>query len=491
MRRSEAKEQRREEDARPSKPSASDLRVPHDAQNESVLIAAACRSPERRRELLKLAGPECFFGKGHPEFWAALGELERRSLDYSLDSVAVLGAGTVDREYFARLLEIQEGAGEPPNLLFHVDRLKWDAQRIGAAHGPLQDLCDLFRQMAASPEQLAAKARQLADDLATAGGGGSVEDPRALLAENRAARASRRLGAAIYPYGLDGFERAPDGTWRVKPGLAPKTLTVFTGVSGSGKSVAAKRVALAQVRDFDRTPVLFGAWEEESGTVLEDLAWMALGYDRNLVGDGKLTPEQEEAMAREEERLLGFVRFLKRPREGKRDTNAGRVAWIASEVARTGVKVFVADLLDRVLPEDEVKDEARAFKLIADAAKATDAAFLVVHQQRLKDVEQRPDKRPTREGLKGSGAIIEASDTLIGFHRPGLWKSVDDASIEAIVLKQRRGRWPFSVEFDWDPNFASLTNGREVKYLRPGEDGGDVDGFIERNAGRGGGKWRR
>lgn len=490
MRRSEAKEPRREEDVRPAKPSPSDLRVPHDAQNESVLIAAACRSPERRRELLKLAAPGDFFGKGHAEFWAALGELERRSLDYSLDSVAVLGAGTVDREYFARLVEIQ-GDDEPPNLLFHVDRLKWDAQRINAAHGPLQDLCDLFRQMAASPEQLAAKARQLADDLATSGAGGSVEDPRELLAQNRAVRAARRTGTAIYPYGLDGFEREPDGKWRVKPGLKPGTLTVFSGVSGSGKSVAAKRVALAQVRDFDRTPVLFGAWEEESGTVLEDLAWMALGIDRNLVEEGKLDERQEEAMAEEEEKLLQYVKFLKRPRDGKRDTNAGRVAWIAGEVARTGAKVFVADLLDRVLPEDDTRDEARAFKLIANAAQETDAAFLVVHQQRLKDVENRPDKRPTREGVKGSGAIIEASDTLIGFHRPGLMKNVEDVTIEAIVLKQKRGRFPFSIAFDWDANHASLTNGREVKYLRPGEDGSDVDGFIERNAGRGGGKWRR
>ena len=193
------------------------------------------------------------------------------------------------------------------------------------------------------------------------------------------------------------------------------------------------------------------------------------------------------AMAREEERLVAHVKFLRKPPTRRGDTNAGRIAWIANEVARSGAKVFVADLLDRVLPEDEVKDEARAWKEIANAAQQTGSAFLVVHQQRLKDVEQRPDKRPTREGVKGSAAIVEASDTLIGWHRRGLWKAVEDTAVEAIVLKQKRGKWPLAVEFDWDPKRASLRNGREVKYLRPGEEGSDVDGFIDRmQRGRGG-----
>ena len=478
-------EPERREERRPRPlPAANDLRVPHDTVNECVLLAAAFRDPERRRELLRDVPAGDLFGKGHAEAWAALKELDDRSLAFSLDTLVQLGAGKVERDYFERLLELHPET--PPNLPHHVEQLRWDAQRVRAAHGPLQELEDLFRDLACRPEVLAQKARQLADDLATTDGS-SLEDPRALLAANAARRAARRAGTAVYPYGLDGFEREPDGRWRIKPGLAPGTLTTFTGVSGSGKSVAAKRVALAQVVDLERSPVLFGAWEEESGQVLEDLAWMQLGLDRDDVEEGRLDDAGLRAMAREEERLVAHVKFLRKPPTRRGDTNAGRIAWIANEVARSGAKVFVADLLDRVLPEDEVKDEARAWKEIANAAQQTGSAFLVVHQQRLKDVEQRPDKRPTREGVKGSAAIVEASDTLIGWHRRGLWKAVEDTAVEAIVLKQKRGKWPLAVEFDWDPKRASLRNGREVKYLRPGEEGSDVDGFIDRmQRGRGG-----
>jgi hypothetical protein len=55
--------------------------------------------------------------------------------------------------------------------------------------------------------------------------------------------------------------------------------------------------------------------------------------------------------------------------------------------------------------------------------------------------------------------------------------------LEAIVLKQRRGRWPFAVRFDFEPKRWTLKKGREVAYLRPGEDG--LDGIVDRRGGRG------
>lgn len=464
------------------------LRVPHDAVNEQVVLAAACGDPEARRRLLREVRPEELHGAGHLEAWVALGEIERRSLDFSLDLVRDLSAGAVDVGYLATVLDARPEA--PPNLGHHVEQVHWHAQRIGAAQGPLAELNELFRDLAARPEALAAKARELADALAGARtGGGSVEDPQALCAANRAERAARRSGTAVYPFGLDGFERRPDGSWRVKPGAAPKHLTTLTGVSGSCKSVVAKRVALAQAQ-LGRT-VLYGAWEEESGPVLEHLAWMSLGLDRDLVDEGRLDPADERRLDEEEERICARVKFLRKPPQGtgKAKSNRAALGWMAAEVARTGAHVFVPDLFRMALEETEPAEEEAAFRSLLRLAQDADCHVVAVHQQRLKDVESRPDKRPTREGVKGSAGVIEASTTLIGVHRPGLWKSAEDDKIELIVLKQKSGPWPFSVEFDWDAKRASLTNGREVKYLRPGEDCSDVDSFLGRRAAGGRSRW--
>ena len=103
---------------------------------------------------------------------------------------------------------------------------------------------------------------------------------------------------------------------------------------------------------------------------------------------------------------------------------------------------------------------------------------LATHQQRAGDVEGRADKRPTREGLKGSKGVLEVADTLIGLFRPALVQSCADDTVEAIVLKQRRGRWPFAVRMGFDPRTWALANPREVPYLRPGEDG--LDDVVQR-----------
>jgi len=94
---------------------------------------------------------------------------------------------------------------------------------------------------------------------------------------------------------------------------------------------------------------------------------------------------------------------------------------------------------------------------------------VLLQQQRLKDIESRPDKRPTREGIKGSGAWVEVPDTIIGVHRPALFKRIDDTVLECFVLKQRHGRFPLGVEFRWEPESGMISGGTAIDYDRPGE----------------------
>src|SRR5262249_23574089 len=118
-------------------------------------------------------------------------------------------------------------------------------------------------------------------------------------------------------------------------------------------------------------------------------------------------------------------------------------------------------------------------------AKATRTHHVLVHHLRGKDVEQRQDKRPTREAIKGSGAWVDVPDTIIGVHRPALWKSGPDDKLEPVVLKQRYGKWPLAVEFDHDPATGIISGGRTIEYEQPGERG-PMDSFLDEPTKKGG-----
>lgn len=88
---------------------------------------------------------------------------------------------------------------------------------------------------------------------------------------------------------------------------------------------------------------------------------------------------------------------------------------------------------------------------------------IFVHQQRHKDMA-RADRKPTGEGLKGSGAYLETADNVIGVHRAAMWKQVDDDTLELIILKKRYGKGAEAIEFDWNPDTGSLRGGRSKSF---------------------------
>ena len=464
------------------------VRVPHDPINEHILIGAACAlEPEKRRELLRSLPSESFFGKQHAEFWSTLIVLDDRGLDFSLDTVVQLSGGKLDAGYFATVIAARQKP--PPNLLHHVDMLRWDALRIEAAQTFLVDVIDRFRDQATEPAVLAATARALADALSGGVSASGTHDPNALIASNRASYEARKLAQPIWPYEVvpgGAFERAGklDGPWEVKPGMKPGKVTVLTALSGHGKSIFAKATALGQHRLKNRG--LFGAFEDESEEVLEDLAAMALGFDRNAVDEARLLPDDEARLFAAQEEIAATVRFMRRPpndgRKG-RATTAGKIEWCFSEATRIGASWIAFDLFARLIETLKPEEEQKAWERLQDCAKSTKVHALATHQQRVSDIEGRSDKRPTRDGLKGSKGVLEVADTMIGLFRPALVQSVEDKSLEAIVLKQRRGRFPFAIRFDFDPKTWGLSNPREVSYLRPGEDA--LDDMVQRPQHRG------
>jgi len=252
-------------------------------------------------------------------------------------------------------------------------------------------------------------------------------------------------------------------------------------VHNSGKSTLTARIALGLARN--RRRILYGAWEMRGNTTLRLLACMSCGFERSRLvkkpEEGGLTDEELVTLEARAWAISKYVRFLDVPfnrargEKRTRDTNDRNLDMLQGYIADSGCDVFIGDLWKRCLRNTDPDDEEQA--LIRQQAMCEELKIhaILVQQQRLKDVEQRSDKRPTREGIKGSGAWVEVADTILGVYRPAQWKTaMDDTVFEIDVLKQRYAAWPMAIEFEWDADTGLITGGKTVPYDSGGEDSG-------------------
>jgi hypothetical protein len=163
-------------------------------------------------------------------------------------------------------------------------------------------------------------------------------------------------------------------------------------------------------------------------------------------------------------RLITFFKNPFRRFRNEKKSNDANLDLIQSILSDCACDVFIADLWRRCLVS--IKPEHEEDALFRQQAMLEEMGIhgILVHQQRHKDVELRGDRRPTREGIKGSGAYLEITDTMMGTHREALYKDVEDDSLEAFILKQRVGKAPIGVSFDWNAERGSISGGKSIKY---------------------------
>jgi replicative DNA helicase len=454
--------------------------IPHDVVNEQIVIAAALTCKKRaRKDLISTVPIDLFVDPQHIDIWTGLKEIARRKLKFDMAALLHQLGSEFDQEY---LTELVESHPKPPaNLAHHVASLRWDKARSETVKGPLTDLLRSLQDPTTPQEKITALSRSVTASLSVSTDKRFMRDPTALAREHTTAMRKRKK-QAIYPFGIPDLDMDDDGNHRMMPGIAPNYVTVVTGVPGSAKSVITARIVLAQARA--KRKVLYGAWEMGAGPTIEMLALMSLTdedptWTRYKTSTGRIKDDQFEMFEQRMEDIGAYVKFFdppfksaptKRDHRGqvRRATNEECLDILHQQIADSGCEVFAGDLFERAIKDRRPDQEADALFRMQDIAKETHTHVLMVAQQRLKDIEQRTDKRPTREGIKGSGAWVEVADTIIGLHRPALWKSMNDDVIEVLVLKQRFAKWPYLIEFDWDGDRVSIKNGREGEYEHPG-----------------------
>lgn len=465
----------------PAEEKAERVIIPFDPVNEVALVAAALSDSAVLDSLLRRLLPDHFLARENREAWTALGELRRRGLYVDQSSLAAVSGDAVA----AYVEGVREAGGVHGNVEWHVQNLLWDAARVTAARGPVPSFLEALRDPKSEPERVRSLARQVASSFEGYEDRRYLHDPKCLVREQMLEVEQRVGGHNSYPYGLLGldlYDPAEDnGRRRMIPGTAPGQITVLTGVSGGGKSTVVANMALGiafpsgiESGEPGRR-VVYGAWEMRGGMTLELLSCISLGWSRSdlMEGVGRVSTHEGRLLLEERmHRVASRIRFMGMPfrrKPGEKPSNDRNLDLLQGYISDSGCEVFIGDLWKRCLRDTTPDAEEDA--LIRQQAMVEDLRVhaILLQQQRLKDVEQREDKRPTREGIKGSGAWVEVADTIIAPHRPALWKRMDDNKLEVLILKQRYGKWPLAIEFDWDAERGSVLGGRPIEYERPGE----------------------
>lgn len=460
--------------------------IPHDVANEAAVLAAMIVDRDARVAVARRAKPETFVHPDHAALCAVILELHRAGLD--VDIAAIRAHGT---ERIAQTAQtcVEAFSELPRNLEWHVENLLWDATRLRSAKGPVTAFLEALRDAKREPAEVLALARQVSASFEGWRDRRHILDPVALAREAMIDVERRASGDAVYPYGIPDLDlHSPDQNGdreqRMLPGSAPKEITLLTGVSGGGKSTTAFNIGLgiagydfetgAFAEKFRR--IVWGSWEMPAKNCLQIMAGITLGWSRRAMTKGKTPSTHEEHVLLEErmhllsKRITFFDNPFRHRRGAERVTVDRNLDLVEAVIADSGCQVFVGDLWARLLPEDaKPGTESYAMNQAQAMFQDLDVHGILLHQINLKELEDRPDKRPSRTVAKGSASYIEVPDTVIGVHFPALFKKVDRDKIQLIILKQRRGVWPLAVEFDWDPDKGRLLRGRDIDYDRPGE----------------------
>lgn len=469
-----------------------------DPLNELIVIAAAVVDWEGCRAVVRRYAPDFFQVEQHRLIWEGLRTMHSRALGWDPETLRQVTGGAADVDYVLGVIEARPEV--PPNLKHHLEVLEWDRARVEAARGPLTELLKAIDDPRAAPDRVRALGQQVATALAS--GGGSLQllrDPAQLRLEVHRDLEAQKEEGQRFPYGIDGLDYwdhddpSPARAYmkddpRMVVGTRPGKVTVVTASSGGGKSTVLTLIALAQANLGRR--VAYAPWEPDAAPTLKTLAVQSLGYSRTAFNTGAFTDDEQAAVEREVERLSELIFFMSNPLDTvkwSRDGSHNERVLDAIEgfIADIGADVFVADLWDMGFRFEHEHQEREALNRQQAMGVSLGVHSILLQQQKIKELEKanRPNRRPARDLIKGSSRWVDVADAILGVYIPGLFKDVPIDVLELGVLKQRDGRWPLAVEFNYNPDRGQLWGGRSIPVHGVDSIGDDVpalDAFLSK-----------
>jgi replicative DNA helicase len=437
-----------------------------DLENERAVVVAALKDSTARRRAVGSVEAEDFQGPRYRVIFHALVECERRDIDPDIDSIAVLAEG----EDFGGLdfLRMLFDLDKPKNIEMHLERLRLDSARARVLDSDVREFTDLLRDRTVSHSDCQKKAADIAGALraATPQRGDAAEE----WIENLDERCAGEL-----PFVSVGYESLDSV---LIDGFAKGNLSVLAGRTGNGKSTFVVDCVRRLLTGPNKPRI--GVFAMEIGRIrfLDKLFSSA-----TLIPTRKLRKHPHELTLEERDE----IRTVAKKMVGTDDrlvvldnpffNLSERGQWVNDEaldkteelLAEGNYDITFWDLWQRSLSRITPNDVETAIYRVQHMARKYRTHFCMVHQI-ARRAEERKDKRPRRDDLKGSGGYEEAPDLMLLIHREKTYKPFmrhDD--IEIRIGKQRDDDAGMTMVAEFFPQVSRL---EDDKLAEPKEGGG-------------------
>jgi len=387
------------------------------------------------------------------------------ALEYTPETVRQLGLAEPTPLQEAHLIELEETLELPANLDWHVQTLRWDATRARVMKGSLPELVADLTDPRVSVDKAVATARSVLRSLEGGSGRRFIHRPEEYAAVYKSHLSKRRTHGNFYPCGFDAVDAL------MSEGFVPGNTAIITGLSGSGKSTFAARLAI-NLAKMGRKPLVC-AWEMGATSTLDLMVAMLTGISLDAIIKGTFTEDEQMRLGKASDWCVRRIRFMENAFFGQiaasngkkeRRSNDRNLDILEGYIAESGCDEIIMDLYDRILADQSPDGVTEALYRQQNMHREYNVHGTLLVQLRLKDVEKRVDKRPTRESIKGVGTFVEVADLIFGVHRDAQFKDVPDDTLEVICLKQRKGRSNWAVRFGWAGELCQITGGEEIPY---------------------------
>ena len=401
----------------------------------------------------------------HCALWRVLRKIADSNLDYTDITVRQLVALEPNPVEESHLLELESTAEVVANLEWHVQTLRWDATRARTLKGSLAELVGDLKDPRVSVDRAVASARAVVRSLEGGGGRRFIRRPQETAAVYRSELLKRRERGDVWRSGFPAVDA------RMSEGFMPGNTAIITGLSGSGKSTLAAKLAI-NMANLGRKPLVC-AWEMGASSTLDVIAAQMTGIPLETIVRGTYTDaefarlDKANRWANSKMRFMenAFFSRIEEEKHARRHTaNDRNLDILEGYIAESGCDEVIMDLWDRILADQSPDAVTYALYRQQNMHREYNVHGTLLVQLRLKDVERRADKRPTRESIKGVGTFVEVADLIFGVHRDAQFKDVPDNTLEVICLKQRKGSSNWAVRFNWDGALCLIENGVEVPY---------------------------
>lgn len=443
----------------------------YDAANEALVLRAAIAlalDPEETaraafRALVHSLADDEFLVPANCAIWRVLRQLSQRGLEYTPETVRQLlthETAPVSEEY---IVELESTSTVAQNLDWHVQTLRWDATRARVLRNALPGLVADLKDPRVTVEHAVGSARSVLRALEGGSGRRFVRRPEEMASAYSAALQKRKERGAVWGCGFDSVDHL------LSEGFQPGNTAVIAGLSGSGKSTFAAKLALNFVR-LGRKPFVC-AWEMGGESIIDVMVAQLTGIALDVLVKGIWTDDEEKRIEKANRYINSKILFMENAffgqvaEEKKRGrTNDRNLDILEGYIAESGCDEIIMDLWDRILADQSPDAVTDALYRQQHMHREYNVHGTLLVQLRLKDVEKRADKRPTRESIKGVGTFVEVPDLILGIHRDAQFKDVPDNTLEAICLKQRKGRANWAVRFSFDGEVCQISGGEQVPY---------------------------